>query len=59
MQKSHGGHLANVTPSFTTTDALSDSERPFCDKLTFFSFFKLDHCTDQHLGHETMVGSTN
>ena len=27
--------------------------------LFFFSFFKLDHCTDQHLGHEKMVDSTN
>ena len=43
-----------------TEDSLSDSERPFWDILTFsFSFFKLDHFTDQHLGHETMVDSTN
>ena len=40
MQNSHGGHLANVTSSFTTTDSLPDSERPFWDKLTFFFFFQ-------------------
>ena len=28
MPNSHGGHLANATSSFTTTDSLSDSDLP-------------------------------